>query len=408
MTRSSRKPSSEVDHDRLTRELGLGGAVVTGLGSIVGTGAFVAIGIASGRWGDIVMLAIPLAAAVAVFNGMSSAFLAGRFPVAGGTYEYGYQALNPWLGFTAGWLFLLAKTASGATAALGVGLYLGTEAAVIPMLAVAAVTAMVLAGLRRTAWLNIALVVVSAGAIVFFASSNLAQGEGGFDFVTSWAGSDLAAAIAFLFVAYTGYGRIATLGEEVKRPETVIPRAVVITLAIAAALYVLVEIGGRAFGGPLWGADAGIVEAGGTAVAVGAIAAMLGVLLNLILGLSRVWLAMGRRGDMPAGLARLDRRSQPAIAIIVSAALVAGLTLLGDIGLAWSFSAMTVLLYYGITNLAALAVDAKRATSWLGLASCVFLSFFVPFGVWVVGASLVAVGLVWKAGYSRSAKATLP
>ncbi|MFP4073435.1 MAG: amino acid permease, partial [Actinomycetota bacterium] len=103
--------------------------------------------------------------------------------------------------------------------------------------------------------------------------------------------------------------------------------------------------------------------------------------------------------------ARLDRRSQPAVAIIVSAALVAGLTLLGDIGLAWSFSAMTVLLYYGMTNLAALAVDRTRPTSWLGLGSCVFLSFFVSFGVWAAGASLVAVGLVWKTGYARSRKA---
>ena len=405
MTRSNQKPSSEVGHDRLKRDLGLGGAIVTGLGSIVGTGAFVAIGIASGRWGDIVVLAIPLAAIVAVFNGMSSAFLAGRFPVAGGTYEYGYQALNPWLGFSAGWLFLLAKTASATTAALGVGLYLGIGGPVIPIVAVVAVTAMVLAGLRRTAWLNTTLVVVSAGAIVYFASSNLIQGEGAFNLATSWAGNDLAAAVAFLFVAYTGYGRIATLGEEVKRPEEVIPRAVVITLAIAAALYLLVEIGGRAFGGPLWGADAGIVDAGGTVVAIGAIAAMLGVLLNLILGLSRVWLAMGRRGDMPAGLARLDQRSQPAVSIVVSAALVAGLTLLGDIGLAWSFSAMTVLLYYGLTNLAALAVDRRRPTSWLGLASCVFLSFFVSFGVWVAGASLIAVGLIWKAGYARSQNA---
>jgi APA family basic amino acid/polyamine antiporter len=80
---------------------------------------------------------------------------------------------------------------------------------------------------------------------------------------------------------------------------------------------------------------------------------------------------------------------------------VAALTLIGDIGLAWSFSAMTVLLYYGLTNLSALAIDRRRPTAWLGLASCLFLSFFVPFAVWVTGAGLVAVGLVWKTAYSR-------
>lgn len=388
-------------HQKLKRELGLGGAVVTGLGSIVGTGAFVAIGIASGMWGDVILWAIPLAALVAVFNGMSSAFLAGRFPVAGGTYEYGYQTLNQWLGFSAGWLFLMAKTASAATAALGVGLYLRTEGPILPIVAVALVTAMVLAGLRRTAWLNATLVVVSSGTIVWFAASSVFEGGDTASFQTPVAGGNLAAAVAFLFVAYTGYGRIATLGEEVRRPEFTIPRAVVITLGIAAMLYLLVEIGGRAFGGPFWGENAGIVGAGGTVVAVGAIAAMLGVLLNLILGLSRVWLAMGRRSDMPAGLAMLDRRSQPVRAIVLSALAVAALTLTGDIGLAWSFSAMTVLLYYGLTNLSALALDRKRPTAWLGLASCLFLSFFVPFGIWIAGVGLIIAGLGWKTGFRR-------
>jgi APA family basic amino acid/polyamine antiporter len=401
VTESNQRPSSDSTPTLLKRELGLGGAVVTGLGSIIGTGAFVAIGIASGMWGDLVVWAIPLAAVVAVFNGLSSAFLAGRFPVAGGTYEYGYRALNPWLGFSAGWLFLLAKTASAATAALGVALYLRTEGPLVPILAVAAVTLMVLAGLRRTAWLNSVLVLVSAGAIVWFAASQLAADGGASNFVTDWGVGDLAAAVAFLFVAYTGYGRIATLGEEVRNPRVVIPRAVVITLVIAAGLYLLVEVGGRASGGPFWGADAGIVEAGGTVVAVGAIAAMFGVLLNLILGLSRVWLAMGRRGDMPRSLASLDDRSQPARAIVLSAVLVAGLTMIGDIALAWSFSAMTVLLYYGLTNLSALAIDRRRVTAWLGLVSCLALSLFVPIEVWLAGASLVVFGLVWKTMYRR-------
>lgn len=403
MTESSPRPSSDLIHPTLKRDIGLGGAIVTGLGSIIGTGAFVAIGIAAGRWGDVVLWAIPLAALVAVFNGLSSAFLAGRFPVAGGTYEYGYQTLNQWLGFTAGWLFLLAKTASAATAALGVALYVGVGGPLVPILAVTIVTVMVLAGIRRTAVVNTLLVLISAGAIVWFAATSLAAaGDVPPGFASPQGVADYAAVVAFLFVAYTGYGRIATLGEEVRRPESTIPRAVIVTLVIAAALYMLVELGGRAAGGPFWGEDAGIVDLGGTAVIVGAIAAMLGVLLNLILGLSRVWLAMGRRGDMPTPLARLDRGGEPVTAIVVSAILVAALTVLGDIALAWSFSAMTVLLYYGLTNLAALSVDRRRLTAWAGLLSCLGLSFFVPAGVWLVGAGLIALGLIWKTAHIRA------
>ena len=67
---------------RLRAELGLGGAVVTGLGSILGTGVFVSIGIAAGVAGPSVVLAVAIAAMVAAANGMSSAQLAAAHPVA--------------------------------------------------------------------------------------------------------------------------------------------------------------------------------------------------------------------------------------------------------------------------------------------------------------------------------------
>ncbi len=391
----------------LRREMGLGGAIVTGLGSILGTGAFVAIGVASGLWGDAVLVAIPVAGAVAVFNGLSSAFLAGRFPVAGGTYEYGYRTLGPSWGFTAGWLFLLAKTASAAAAALGIAAFLDTpwDPRISAGAAVVVLTALVLAGLKRTITVNAVLVIVAVGALLVFAFAGLTQAGPQPPIDGDSIRLGLLPAIAFLFVAYTGYGRIATLGEEVRRPEVTIPLAVMWTLAIAICLYGLVAVGGRALGGEYWGSG---LEDGATlvdlvtdpysmVVKIGGVAAMLGALLNLILGLSRVWLAMGRRNDMPQRLSRLDHRSTPATAIAISAVPVLIIVGLGDLAIAWSFSAFTILLYYGITNLSALALDRRRWTAWLGLISCALLSFFVPLSVWVIGTAIVSLGLVWQA-----------
>ena len=372
------------------------GAVVTGLGSIIGTGAFVSIGVASEAWGDLVLIAVPGAALVAMFSGLSSAFLAGRFPVAGGTYEYAYETLNPWLGFTSGWLFLLAKTASAATAALGVALGLGVDGWAAPIGIAAAVTLLVVAGVRRTAIANMALLAVSITGIVWFLFSAIGARLTSTPPVSVEPGGALGA-VAFLFVAYTGYGRIATLGEEVRNPERVIPAAVVSTLVVAAILYMAIAVGGRFLGGPAWGTSIALPTVNQPVVRVAAISAMLGVMVNLVLGLSRVWLAMGRRGDMPVSLSRLDRSSQPRRAILVTGGLVAATTLVGDIGLAWSFSAMTVLLYYGVTNLAAIRIDPGRVSAWLGMASCLLLSVFVPLGVWALGAILIAAGLVWKA-----------
>ena len=340
-----------------------------------------------------------------MFNGLSSAFLAGRFPVAGGTYEYGYQTLGPWLGFTAGWLFLLAKTAAAAAAALGAALYLGVDnQETVALLSVAAVTLLLLSGLRRTTAVNAVLLVASVAGLLVFTVAGLGGASDGWTGLVVNEDSSVLAAVAFLFVAYTGYGRIATLGEEVKHPERTIPKAVVITLGIALTLYLGVELSGRSLRGANWGA---ILELGMTpaafvsdpfaiVVSVGAVTAMIGVLLNLVLGLSRVWLAMGRRGDMPAALSQLDSKANPSIAIIVAGVLVGAVTLVGDIRTAWNFSAMAVLLYYGITNLAALRLDQGRVTSWVGLASCVLLSFFVPLAVWLVGFALIGLGLLWK------------
>src|SRR5690606_30979227 len=108
----------------LKRTIGLCGAVMMGLGSIMGTGAFVSIGIAAGAARPGVVFAVAIGALVAPLNGLSSAQLAANHPVSGGTYEYAYHYLSPRLGFVAGWLFLVAKCASAATAALGFAGYL--------------------------------------------------------------------------------------------------------------------------------------------------------------------------------------------------------------------------------------------------------------------------------------------
>jgi basic amino acid/polyamine antiporter, APA family len=109
---------------QLRRHIKTPGAILMGLGSIVGTGIFVSIAIATQVAGTGIIIAIFIAAVLATFNGLSSAQLAAAHPVSGGTYEYGYRFLNSWFGFTAGWMFMIAKSASAATAVLGTIAYL--------------------------------------------------------------------------------------------------------------------------------------------------------------------------------------------------------------------------------------------------------------------------------------------
>jgi len=143
-------------------------------------------------------------------------------------------------------------------------------------------------------------------------------------------------------------------------------------------------------------------------VAIGAVTAMLGVLLNLILGLSRVVFAMGRRGDLPRGLATVStQNSNPSGAVIAVGIGVGTLALIGDVETTWSFSAFTVLVYYALTNLAATRLTADERlfspiVPWLGLASCLGLAFWVQPKIWIIGLSLIAVGLVFQQCMKRS------
>lgn len=434
------------DMQRLRRELGVGGATLMGLGSMVGTGVFVSIGIAAGVAGPATILAIALAALVATCNALSSAQLAASHAVSGGTYEYGYRYLNPTLGFTAGWMFLCAKTASAATAALGFGGYAlrlaGADPGLMPWMAVGAValfTMLVLAGIRRTSWMNAAIVSVTLlalGSFVVFGIPRALEG-GGENLVPLLTSKDADGMHAFLyatalmFVAFTGYARIATLGEEVAEPRSTIPRAIIVTLAVTAALYILVAIvaigsvGAERFSSAP-GARATPLELAARAmqaplladlVAVGAITAMLGVLLNLILGLSRVVLAMGRQGDLPPLFAKLSADgTAPTAAVVIIGIVVAALAFVGSVETTWAFSAFTVLVYYAITNLAALRLprEQRMFPAWVaagGLAACLFLAFWVPVTIWAAGLGLVIVGLVWKSvapGFWTEAKRTPP
>ncbi|MDR9390775.1 MAG: APC family permease, partial [Trueperaceae bacterium] len=233
------------------------------------------------------------------------------------------------------------------------------------------------------------------------------------------------AAAALAFVAFTGYGRVATLGEEVTDPRRTIPRAVVATLAASAALYLgvagvaVATVGADAFAATAAGASAPLVAvarawaAAGAApgglpglLAVGAVTAMAGVTLNLILGLSRVAFAMARDGEAPAVLARLDPSGRtPTAAVLVVAGGVALGVATGDVRVTWTFSAVTVLLYYAVTNLAALRVRegrfVPRAVSWAGLVGCLALAAFVAPAAWAVAGVVAAVALGVRAAARR-------
>ena len=413
----------------LKREVGHVGAVLLGLGSIIGTGVFVSLAIGAQIAGAWVVPALLVAGLLAACNALSSAQLAAAHPVSGGTYEYGHRYLSPSAGFAAGWMFLLAKSASAATAALGFGGYALSLAGVTPtpgllvglaVGSVAIITLCVLGGLKRSNAVNALLVGLTLLALASFVGLAITKREGHRVSMGPFPGGPpFLETCALMFVAYTGYGRVATLGEEIRDPRRNIPRAIVATISVTLLVYLSVASAGvLGAGASAFVSGAAPLEDASRAmgspvvallVAIGATTAMLGVLLNLVLGLSRVGLAMGRRGDLPGLFAAL-RGGTPVASVLGVGAVIAGLALIGDVKATWSFSAFTVLVYYAITNACALRLPVgdrlyPRAVSWAGLATCLALAFWVEPRAWIAGTASLAIGFGLRAVVRQARRA---
>ncbi len=414
--------------DELERAIKTPGAILMGLGSIIGTGIFVSIAIATQVSGNGIVIAIVIAAILATFNGLSSAQLAAAHPVSGGTYEYGNRFINSYFGFTAGWMFLIAKSASAATAVLGCVGYLfyafdigASRWSIVAagLLLLLIITHLVSGGISRSNRANKYIVSVTliglASLVVTGLFINGVPTQPITDAVTDISTSSILYASALMFVAYTGYGRIATLGEEVAEPRTTIPKAIILAMFFIVILYLAVSLtalqvmGADAFGQTVDGeaaplmivAQALSVPVIGPVITIAAITAMLGVLLNLILGLSRVMLSMARRKDLPELLAKVNSDTKsPAASVWMTGLIIGLLVLSGDVVFTWSFSAFTVLIYYAITNLSALVMpeELRLYPRWIpamGLFGCLFLAFWIESQIWISGLVLLGIGLIW-------------
>jgi APA family basic amino acid/polyamine antiporter len=290
-------------------------------------------------------------------------------------------------------------------------------ATALAVAAVVVLTGVNLLGITRTALLTRILLAVVLATLVFVAVASLlgphpvgapAVSPGAaYPATVPGGGWGVLPAAGLMFFAFAGYARIATLAEEVRRPE-MIGRAILIAFGVAVAVYLavgwtLVDVlgGGLATSRTPLADAVHSVGAGwaGPVIRVGAAVASLGALLALITGVSRTMLAMARERDLPPGLAAVaDRHQVPARAqVSVGVALVV-LVLVADLRGAIGFSSFGVLTYYFVANASALRQSAEqrrwpRALQVLGLAGCATLALSLPAFSVVVGALVLLAGV---------------
>jgi len=446
-------PPPRAGRPALARSVGLGGAIGIGLASMIGAGAFYVWAPAAAAAGELILLALLIAALVATLNAFSSAQLAMAHPTSGGAYAFGRRYAGPWIGFSAGWLFVVGKTASAAAIASVAAAYLGAaiglddvQTRLLAAALIAVFAALNMSGVRTTARVAITIVsIVLAGLAAWFVGVALAgpptigwvenlgglPGSGAGDGASEGAVSvaivppdaalELAPATvvppapaglagvlqaaALLFFAFAGYARMATLGEEVREPRRTLPRAILIALGVVLALYaalalVLVDRLGvdalAASTSPL--ADA-IDPRWALPIALLASLACLGSLAGILAGLSRTSLAMARERDLPGRLARISPRTgAPVVSEALIALIAIGIALLRQPAQLVAASSAAVLVYYAIAHLSALRQPAaerwqSRLVAGAGLAGCLVLVASLPAASLIGTAGILVVGL---------------
>jgi len=393
---------------------------------MIGAGIFAAIGPAARAAGNGLLIGLLIAALVAYCNATSSAQLAAIYPESGGTYVYGRRRLGSFVGYVAGWSFIVGKLASCSAMALTFGYYAEPDLArPLAIAAVVVLSAVNYSGVQKTAALTKVIVAVVLASLAVVVSAALLGGQADASRLTplvddSHKLTGILQAGGLLFFAFAGYARIATLGEEVTDPRNTIPRAIPIALGIALVVYGTVAVAALAAVGPQTLAEsdaplASVVKAGtlsqvAPVVRLGATVASLGVLLSLMVGVSRTMFSMASNGDMPGTLSHVHPRYKvPDRAEMVVAACVIAIVLFIDVRGAIGFSSFGVLLYYAITNASALTLGSAerrwpRALAVTGGIGCVVLAFSLPRESIAAGIGVVAMGAMTYAARTRLAR----
>ncbi len=247
----------------LRRELGLLPATALAITDIVGVGPFITIPvILSAMGGPQAMLGWLLGAVLAFCDGLVWAELGAAMPKAGGSYNYLREAFGPvgagrWFSFLVVWQIMFSAPLSVASGSIGFAKYFhyltpGLSPRDVRIFAAAVPLVLILFLYRRIRVVGNLSVVLLGGVLLgcfWIVGTGLLHLKVArvFDFPPNafridwlfWAGLGHATLIALY--DYFGYYNVCYLGEEIRDPGRVIPRAILFSIAAVAALYVLMN-----------------------------------------------------------------------------------------------------------------------------------------------------------------------
>ncbi len=442
------KKESDTQASGLRRSLSLVQLTMISVGATLGTGIFVVLGDAVPIAGPAIWVSFVIAGVAAMLSALSYAEMAGAVPVSGSSYSYTYVTMGEGLAWICGWCLLLEYAVSVAAVAVGAGEYLSevtkafgidlpqaliqppghggvfnVPAVVIVLLAVA----LLIRGSRESAVVNTVLVGLKVAVLLLFVVVAFSAFQSqNVEPLAPMGLAGITAASSRLFFSYIGFDAASTAGDEAKNPQRDLPRAIIISMAGVTILYVAVAI--AAVGARPWGWFDGqesalvriLEEVTGTVwvsliFAIGAVVAIVSIVLVTLYGQTRILMAMSRDGMIPPIFAKVSRRTQTPVAntLITGGAIAAaaGLIPLGELADATSIG---TLFAFALVSVSVIALrrnqpDIPRTfevplypfTPLLAVAMCVLLMLNLGGSTWIVFVIWMALGATVYLAYGR-------
>lgn len=450
---------AEGKNDGLRRNLTAANLITLGIGAIVGTGIFVITGTAAANYaGPGLTISFLISAIGCVMAGLCYAEFAAMIPVAGSVYSYSYTTMGEILAWFIGWILILEYLFACSSVAVGWSGYMmslcegwgihipwhlsyatfdhtaegwimtGSIFNFPAVFIIAIISALLLGGIKQSAFINNVIVVVKVGVILLFIGFGLSYID-----VSNWSPyipentgefgnfgwSGILRGAGVVFYAYLGFDALSTAAQEAKNPQKDMPKGILISLLICAVLYIgvtavltgIVNYKDLDVAAPI----ALAIDRTGDSLAwlspfvkLGAIAGLSSVILVMMLGQSRIYYAIAKDGLLPKFFAKVNlKHGTPQNATIfasIATGIFAGLfplkvlSELVSIGTLMAFTVVCI----SIVVLRKTEPDLKRPfktpfvpfVPLLGAAICLGQMVALPFSTWVRLIAWTAIGFV--------------
>ncbi len=481
--------AQESGEHSLKRVLGPINLITLGIGAIIGAGIFVLTGSAAAQYaGPAIVLSFVFAGIACGFAGLCYSEFASMIPIAGSAYTYGYATLGEFFAWIIGWDLILEYSMGAATVAVGWSGYVvsllhdfgitvppsviaspGTALVLVPasgkweavtnvgdalakagidvaslphaiamfnlpaVVIVLLVTWVLVIGIRESANLNSAIVMIKLAVVLIFIGAGVAyvKGANWHPFIPENAGefgkfgfSGIVRGAGVVFFAYIGFDAVSTAAQEAKNPQRDLPLGILGSLVICTVLYIAVSLvlTGLVPYTQLNVADpiaVGVSAIGMTwlsaLVKAGAVAGLSSVVLVMLMAQPRIFYSMANDGLLPSWAAKIHPKYRtPYITTIttgVLVAMVAGVVPIAILGELVSIGTLLafVIVCAGIIVLRKVRPELPRpfrtpfspVVPALGVLSCGYLMYGLPLDTWLRLIVWLVIGLAIYFGYSR-------